>query len=454
MVISRERGRSDRRWWRGAIAWLSVLLLGASACGAVGGSVGPNDWTLVGVTPDEKYIQVTTLYGGVASDCTRWEGWEVDETADRVEVKALLWRKRFPGGCTDEGIVQSTEVALSAPLGDRELVGCGRDDCRTGDGSSPGWFGDADIALTDQGVVLANSASTYTVTADGPVRWNRQGRLSSLVPMSTDSMVAFDGSETAAFDLTAGTERWRAEGWPAAVDEHAAYVCRDDTITAVDLGTGAEWWTADVPCEFVIPTGDIATIIGRDRAVDGGYELVRIDLPTGDVIERRTFDDGVDDRVTGFEDAVAVGDRIVVSGGQADLVVLGLHGVELVRNRNGSGRPIGAAAGLVIAVSHDRIAAVDPVSGEVMWDSPDYTRQSVAVAGGSLWALDADAGTVSRLDAESGIPMWTSPVGTTAGFAVAADESKVFVATSLAVVALDSETGDLHWWHHIPSEQP
>ena len=458
MVLIRDpRGTVGGRWWLGWLVSLAILLSGLSACGGdgvPGGSTGPNDWTLVGVTPDEQHLQVATIYGGVSSGCTRWEGWEVEETDERVEVKALLWRKRFPGGCTDEGITQSIDIMLSAPLGDRELVGCGRSDCRTTDANFLSGQQAGDIAVVDDGVVLAGASTTYTVTADGPVRWSGAGRLSSLVAVAGDRLVAFDGSATAAFDLSSGAEQWQADGYPVAADDFAVYVCRDDVLTAVNIETGAEQWNATVPCEFMIPTGDIATIIGGDRDVDGGYELIRIDLPSGDVIERRPFDDGVDDQVTGFEGAVAVGDRIIVAGGQAELVVLGMHGDELVRQHNGIGRPLGSAADLAIIVSHARVAAVDPISGEVMWDSTDHTRGSVAVAGGALWVLDADAGTVSRLDAESGIPMWTAPVGTTSGFAVAADEATAYVATSLAVVALDVPTGDLLWWHHIPSDQP
>ncbi len=455
MALGRDPlGRVGGRWWRGGIVRLSILLLGLSACGAVGGSVGSNDWTLVGVTSDEQHLLVTTLYGGVASDCTRWEGWEVDETDDRVEVRALLWRKRFPGGCTDEGIVQSIEINLAAPLGDRELVGCGRNDCRSGDASSAGWFGDLDIVPVAQGVVLANATATWTVTSDGPHRWDRTGRLSELAVVAADGLVAFDGSQTVAFDLESGAERWRAEGYPVAIDDYAAYVCREDVLTAVRVGTGTEVWSADLPCEFMVPTGDIATIIGGDRAVDGGYELVGVDLPTGYIFERRAFDDGVDDRVTGFEGAVAVDDQIVVAGGQADLVVLDMHGEELVRHPNGVGTPIGTASGLAILVSHDRVAAVDPISGEFMWSSSRYTRGSVAVAGGGLWGLEIDGGRLSRLDAESGNPLWTAPIGMTAGFAVAANESTVFVATSLAVGALDAATGESLWWQHIPYDQP
>lgn len=142
-----------------------------------------------------------------------------------------------------------------------------------------------------------------------------------------------------------------------------------------------------------------------------------------------------------------------VAGTQAELVVLGMHGDELVRQRNGIGRPIGSAAGLAILESPARIAAVDPISGEVMWSSADHTRGSVAVSGGAVWVLDADAGTVLRLDAESGVSLWTAPVGTTYEFAVAADEATAYVATSLAVLALDASTGSLLWWHHIPSDQ-
>ena len=190
-----------------------------------------------------------------------------------------------------------------------------------------------------------------------------------------------------------------------------------------------------------------------DRAVDGGYELIGVDLPTGYIFERRALSDGIDDQVSGFEGAVAVGERIIVAGAQADLVVLGTNGDELLRQPDGIGEPIGAASGLAILASSDLLAAVDPISGLVMWSSPQYSRRSVAVAGGDLWALDPAGSNLSRLDAASGNPLWTTPIGTTTGFAVAVDDSTVYVATTLAVIALDTATGDPLWWHHIPHEQ-
>jgi len=93
------------------------------------GSVGDNNWVLEEISPDGQQLTVSTEFGGEASDCTRFEGWEVEESDDSGEIRARLWERRSPTDCTTELVVERFEVGLDESLGDRELVGCGAEDC-------------------------------------------------------------------------------------------------------------------------------------------------------------------------------------------------------------------------------------------------------------------------------------------------------------------------------------
>jgi outer membrane protein assembly factor BamB len=419
--------------------------------------VGSNDWTTVGMTPDERHLLVTTLFGGVASGCTRWEGWEVDESEERVDVRALVWRKSFPSGCTDEGVIETIEVDLNEPLGTRDLVGCGKDDCRSLEPES--WFGSWEVdAVTSQaGVVVANAGVLWSFGNDGAVLWNHDPGTTELLKASFDDVVAYDGQTTKAYDPLSGAETWQADGFIAAVDEETVYVCRGgdaDLLAAVDSETGTEQWQENLPCGYLVVRGDVITIVAVDREVDGGHELLLVDSSTGAVILREKLDDGIDDQVNGFEGVVLAGDRVVIAGHQADLVVLGGDAEELIRRPVGLGTPIGVVDDLVIIAGHDRVAAIDPTTGETAWESQTLSRDSLAVSDDSLWSLDALTGSVSRLDPETGDPLWTTAVGLTSGFDVAANLSTAYVATSLAMIALDSSTGEVKWWQHVRFEQP
>ncbi len=445
---------------RAAIAAIASALLMAG-CGAVGdsmgGSVRPNEWTLVGATPDERHVLVTTLFGGVASDCTRWEGWEVEETADRVEIKALIWEKRFPSGCTDDGAVETLEVALSEPLGDRELVGCEREDCVSGEPLE--WVAPyIEAAATTTGrVVVVRNGETDVVDAGSGNALDQPTYPGPLLGSSNGVDIVWDGRRTIALDPQTGAEIWSDEGHVASLDDDKVLLCRgndSETIVAVTASDGAEIWTAYGPCELTVVGEEVITIVAHDRDVDGGHELVLLDATTGEQLVRRVLDDGSDDQVAGFDGAIAVGDRVVTGGPQADLVIIGPDGEELMRGPGGQGAPIGSAGGVAILSGYSSFRGIDPVTGETLWITRDLARNKLQVAGAAIWTLDSNEGTVARLDPLTGEPEWTAFVGISHSFAVAADETTVYVATPLALIAIDAATGDQLWWQHLPYRQP
>lgn len=93
-----------------------------------------------------------------------------------MNVKARLWERRFPEGCTAEGIVQTLEIELDEPLGDRRLAG-EHDACGTG--TLPQWLAETvDIAASDAAVAAASDAGVMvTLSPAGEVRWTRDVQL-------------------------------------------------------------------------------------------------------------------------------------------------------------------------------------------------------------------------------------------------------------------------------------
>ncbi|MGC2241288.1 MAG: PQQ-binding-like beta-propeller repeat protein, partial [Acidimicrobiia bacterium] len=237
-----------------------VVALLASSCG---GTVGSNDWSLVGMTPDQRHLLVTTLFGGVASGCTRWEGWEVDEAAQRVDIRARLWQKRFPSACTAEGLIKTIEVELGEPMGDRALVGCGSEVCL---GLEPQTWVDPwalDVVTSPEGVMVADAGMLWSFGDDGTALWNHHSRIAQLIQTPFDVVVGYDGQTTTAYDPQTGARIWSANGFIAAADDQTVYVCSSDDseiLAAIDPGSGGERWQANLPCEFVVPHDDVIAI--------------------------------------------------------------------------------------------------------------------------------------------------------------------------------------------------
>ncbi|MHA7132504.1 hypothetical protein [Oerskovia turbata] len=120
---ARERGTTPTRPTAAARAHVFVALgvLGAltlSACGAGDPQRRRAEWIL-GVA-DGATLAVGVYAGG--STCVDYDGVEVEEGAEAVEVRAYVWQTE--GACSEDFGVKVVEVELDEPLGDRSLVGC------------------------------------------------------------------------------------------------------------------------------------------------------------------------------------------------------------------------------------------------------------------------------------------------------------------------------------------
>ncbi len=429
------------------------MACGGSTIGGIGGgSVGNNEWLLEGVSPDGQHLLVSTLFGGVASGCARFEGWEVAESADQVEINARLWRQRAPSDCTDEGVVELLQVDLERPLGVRRLVGCGPDDCRAtvGDGhhTSVG-----QVVAASNGVAVADESGVDTYRIDGELEAEVAGASSGEMLAVGDGVVVRNdrGGDAIAFDLSSGEELWRTPGWIAAARDGVVYLCRgqdSDGLTAVDSMGGEDFWATDLPCEFLVSHGDLLTVVGHDPNVDGGHRLIVIDATTGKQLSNEAFSDGYDDQVGGFEGALAVGSDTIATGIQANLVVLAADGTELARQARGLGYPMGEAEGIVILGAHDRAIGYDPAERSEVWSVDVEAFSTVSVADGSVWLLDQSSGAVSRLDPRSGQRMWTSNIGLTSSIDVAGNAHTAYVLTTQALIAVDNASGEIRWSEH------
>lgn len=70
--------------------------------------------------PLGKALEVTVNAGNT---CTEYDRVEVDETDDRVHLRAFV-RDTGDSGCGDLLQLEQVTVELTQPLGDRRLLGC------------------------------------------------------------------------------------------------------------------------------------------------------------------------------------------------------------------------------------------------------------------------------------------------------------------------------------------
>ena len=102
-----------------AVCFAMLLTAGGCSSGAQR-TVAPVHWDLNAI------IEPTTLrisgYIG-SSSCSAFDSFELAEDDERVEITVLVSSKQS-GPCTSDMRLESIDVVLSAPLGQRELTGC------------------------------------------------------------------------------------------------------------------------------------------------------------------------------------------------------------------------------------------------------------------------------------------------------------------------------------------
>ncbi|HSK24959.1 MAG TPA: PQQ-binding-like beta-propeller repeat protein [Egicoccus sp.] len=444
---------------RRTVALLLATATALAGCGLPEGTVGPNDWDLHAISHDGRTLVVSTFFGGVASDCTRFERWEIGESDDEVEVRAMLWRRRGASSCTDEGVTEELTLRLDAPLGDRRLAGCGHDECDRAGGDD--WFATADVDA-DAGIVAVQSGNELVLLdpVSGEITGRARGFHSDVMAVGGTVLAAVDEGRTVAYEVPdagpAATpeRRWTVRTRPLAITDDRLITCDGDApaqqVSARDVTTGERLWSLDVACPER-PTVDGELLAGTARLEDGAPHLVVIDLADGAVVTdvaHRIGDGGV---------AVVGGRLVSLSGGGS--TSWDLSGEELARGNATGHRMLGAANGLAIGASLTEpwLVVVDPENANLVWRRhlDAEAERAVSIDDGAVFVADVRDGEVHRLDLATGDPLWTADVGTTRAAGVTVHGDTAYVATITSLLALDLGTGQERWaTTHLEPDTP
>lgn len=435
------------------VAIVLVVLLSAG-CGALGvGSTGPNEWWLVGTTPDDRQLLVATQFGGVASGCTRWEGWDVEHASDQVRVEAMVWRQLAPSGCTDEAVRRTRVIDLDEPLDGRQLVGCQHEPCDAGQAWPDGLGGPSPAVVAAGDNVVVAGQQTAGFSGDGDLVWRRDDVPANRLHASDGVVVVSDGGRsTVALAADSGETLWQQAGSPRVAAEGLVLQCTDNAerLRALDVRTGTLRWSAEVACGPVAMGSDSVVMVTPDRDVDGGLRLVVVDAQTGQVRLDRPLDDGVDDRVGAYDGVLVADGRIIVGGAQGDLVVLEPDGTEVLRLPQVRGTPIAALGDVVVVVDHRGATGVDVADGHALWERADLTATDLETTGDILLGVDGPAAQLERIDPRDGTAQWSADVGVTTDIDAAMLDDTLHVATALAHLRIDPASGRLESWTPLP----
>lgn len=429
----------------------SVVAVGTDAHGDRE-NVLSNDWSLEGATPDGKTLLISTSFGGVASNCTRFEGFEVDASADAVTVLANLWVNPDAQSCTDDGAGETLMLTLANPLGERELLGCGVDDCLQ---ATSGFSGSQRTAykVAEHVAIASYEEVIHLDDASGEVLggttiFGQTSAIGDVLIVGTDGgMAGLNGSPD-------DTRAWDREGLYGPVGSAADLVfgCGQDSmgLVAIDAETGADRWSAPkAPCEFIGGIGDLVFVVGRDPDVDGGTRLFVLNSDSGDVTEQRSLDDGIDDQVAGFAGMVATPDGVLLAGYQSDTLLLGPTGEEIARWTARLGRPLAMIGETIVVEGVDQVGAYTIAVDEWLWKLDGANVSELSIDGAHIAAGRMDG--VDLLDTSTGDAIWSTDIGRASSFRTTITESSVYATSELVVAKLDRETGELLWWTELPA---
>jgi hypothetical protein len=97
------------------------MLITAGGCSSgAQRTVEPVHWDLNAII-EPTTLRITGYIG--SSSCSAFDSFEVLEDENTVEITVLASSKQA-GACTSDMRLESIDVVLSAPLGQRELTGC------------------------------------------------------------------------------------------------------------------------------------------------------------------------------------------------------------------------------------------------------------------------------------------------------------------------------------------
>ena len=103
-----------------ATGCIAMLLTAGGCSSGAQRTVAPVHWDLNAII-EPTTLRITGYIG--SSSCSAFDSFEVLEDENTVEITVLASSKQA-GACTSDLRLESIDVVLSVPLGQRELTGC------------------------------------------------------------------------------------------------------------------------------------------------------------------------------------------------------------------------------------------------------------------------------------------------------------------------------------------
>ncbi|MSS70344.1 MAG: hypothetical protein EXS64_02520 [Candidatus Latescibacteria bacterium] len=189
-------------------------------------------------------------------------------------------------------------------------------------------------------------------------------------------------------------------------DKRVVYTARDK-IKAVDLASGAELWSRDLPAppQARPGTGDAMAIGTTIYVMTTANKLYKFDAVSGSVLLEKSLEG------KGYDAFAFEGKTVLVS------------------SSDGKGN----------------LVAVDHASNQELWKYPNPGRGysvHLAANGTICYASSEKGGGLHVLRADRGEKLWSSPLKAEG---IAAHDDRVFVSSEKSVIALDRSTGKELW---------
>jgi outer membrane protein assembly factor BamB len=328
------------------------------------------------------------------------------------------------------------------------------------------------IFLGSTGAAVAGQALTH----DYVIRWQSEPAAKVWQnPVVANDLVylARQDGTLSAVDLESGREVWSANTGsafplgPAIADGVLFTANQNGPLHALDAVTGTILWTVD------IVAGTDAPVAGSGRAFithrgNDGAELIALDAGTGEIAWTAPLGESSKGPLVLLEDHVVAPGSIGESRVPTVLSFDASTGAEVWRSAPESPMALAGGRGkLIYAIGADGLIALEAATGEATWaflpgqDEP-----------GGVWAVDGPAvsqevlflgtaigmggnpnpsrsGMVYALDAASGEPIWQTEIdgGVANGPVVANDIVAVAGGLQHGLYVLDADSGEVAWFY-------
>lgn len=314
--------------------WVGALLVGAALlAGCPLDVVGSGSWELEMITPDERGLFV---WFGTSDGL---DSFSVTEEEDAVTIDVRVRTVLAPGG--GEFRFDSRFVELDEPLGDRELRGCKRDDCREFlfDLASPG--GPIVIAPETIASGYPGSEQHHFDRRTGELLANAEP---VDVPVSPGAFVSYPAG-------VPGLEVW--------IEQFGLHVQTQSREPV--------WSTSLLVYELAPIMADELVVVAAEGPDDRGPRIIAFDVRTADVRWEYgpfagTFEAAGDSQLV----TLAVPEGEIDS---SELVALDLKtGEERWRTdlRAAIGNVQATATELFVSI-HEGVVSLDPATGDIVW---------------------------------------------------------------------------------------